>query len=136
VDLADPVHVLECEAQRVGGDVAPIQGGVFRVDVKGDRVWVREREGALSPTGADEWDACPQCLAFQRHFTPAMTDVAHRNPMRCANGTVSGEPSGRVKIAVEGMNGWGVVAIEQWHIAHYLGEDFDGKESDGMWGSQ
>jgi hypothetical protein len=40
VDLADSVHVFECEEQRVGGNVALIDGGVLRVDVNGDEMWV------------------------------------------------------------------------------------------------
>jgi hypothetical protein len=65
-----------------------------------------------------------------------MTDVAHCNPVWCANGAVSSEPSGRVKVGVEETNGWGVVAIEQWHITHYLVEKFNGDESDGVWWSR
>jgi hypothetical protein len=85
---------------------------------------------------ADEWNTCPQSPAFERHLAPVTTDMAHGNPMWCTNGTVSGEPFGRVKIGIEGMDRRGVVAIEQRHIAHYLGENFDGKDSDGMWGNQ
>jgi hypothetical protein len=48
--------------------------------------------------------------------------------MWCVNGTVSAEPSGRVKIGVKGMVRTGVVVIKQQHIAHYLGENFDRKE--------
>jgi hypothetical protein len=97
---------------------------------------VGEREGTLGPTHAYERDARPQSLAPQRDLAPVMADMTDRDPMWGANGDTPGESSGRVKVAVEGANGWSIVAIKQRHITHYFGENFDGQESDWVWGSR
>jgi hypothetical protein len=55
-----------------------------------------------------------------------MADMTDRDPMWGANGTILGESSGRVKVAVEGTNGRSIMAIKQRHITHYFGENFDG----------
>lgn len=64
-----------------------------------------------------------------------MADMTNRDPMWGANGAIPGESSGRVKVAVEGTNGWRIVTIKQRHITHYFGESFDGQESDWVWGT-
>jgi len=51
-----------------------------------------------------------------------MADMTDHDPMWDANGTIPGESSGRVKVAVEGTNGKSIVAIKQWHITHYFGK--------------
>jgi len=91
---------------------------------------VGEREGMLRPSRAHERDACPQRFALEGYFAPEMAHMTDCDPMWGADGTVLRESSGRVKVAVEGSNSGSVIVIEQWHIAHYFGENFDRKESD------
>ena len=74
---------------------------------------VREREGALGPGDAHERDGRPEGLAFERYFAPPAANVADSNPMRRADGTIFGKAPGGVKLAIEGMNGWGVAADEE-----------------------
>jgi hypothetical protein len=98
VDFPDTANVRECVAQRVDGHVAPIERVVSGVYTKGNRMGEGEREGTLRPTDAHERDARPQILAPQRHLAPVMADMTDRDPMWGANGTISGESSGRVKV--------------------------------------
>ena len=111
--LADPLCVRQREAQRVDGHVAPVQRRVFRVDVEREGVRVGEREGPPRPGDAYERDARPEGLALERCLPPSTADVADGDPMRRADGTVPGEASGGVKVAVERMNGWGVTADKE-----------------------
>ena len=74
---------------------------------------VREREGPLGPGDAHERNGRPEGLAFERYFTPPAADVADSNPMGRADGTILGKAPGGVKVAIEGMNGWGVAAEEE-----------------------
>ena len=113
VYFADPLCVRQREAQRVDGHVAPVQRRVFRVDVERERVRVREREGPPRPGDAYERDARPEGLALERCLPPSTADVADGDPMRRADGSVPGEASGGVKVAVERMNGWGVTTDKE-----------------------
>src|SRR6266576_2285236 len=119
-DFPDTADVRKCVAQCVDGHVAPIERVVSGVYTKGNRVGVGEREGTLRPTDANERDARPQSLTPQRYLAPVMADMTDRDPMWGANGTIPGESSGRVKVAVEGTNGWSILAIKQRHVTHYF----------------
>jgi len=103
----------ERETQRVDRHVAPIERRVFGVDVKGDVVWIGEREGPLRPADAHERDRRPEGLALERYFPPPTADVADSDPMRRTDGTVPGEASRGVKVAAKRMNGRGVGAEEE-----------------------
>lgn len=131
--LVDPADVREREIQRVDGHVALIERRVFGVDVKGDGVWVGEREGPLRPADAHERNGRPEGLAPECYFPPPTTDVADSDPMRRTDGAVLGEASGGVKVVVKRMNGRGIAAEEERKVAHNLGEYFGREEGNRMW---
>lgn len=136
MDFPDTADMHKCVAQRIDGHIAPIERVVSGVYTKGNRMGVGEREGTLHPTDAHKRDARPQSLAPQGYLAPVMADMTDRNPMWGANGAIPSESSGRVKVAVEGTNAWSIVTIKQRHIAHNFGENFDGQESDWVWGNR